>query len=292
MKVMREKRIGCILFLTAFLLASFLSGKRYVTKEGYVVSEKNVSPVILAKNFEEIEDAFETLDFSICIIPQKADILSAKKNNRGRLWQIAAENKHYVADALPTLRLASSNGKYIFYRSDSHLTSLGSYYAYKSLGTSLGIDTYGAEDFTVNVVKNDFSGNEASGILQGKDRVALFRYKGDTDFVTEDMLSGKKYADLYDFDKLCTDYAYNIFPPCGLGYSRITRGVDRENLLLVCDSSGNSLVPFLARHFDIDTVSVETFGGSVKELVKNNGYTTVLVCIGMDTAAGKRIYIK
>ena len=114
MKVMREKRIGCILFLTAFLLASFLSGKRYVTKEGYVVSEKNVSPVILAKNFEEIEDAFETLDFSICIIPQKADILSAKKNNRGRLWQIAAENKHYVADALPTLRLASSNEKYIF----------------------------------------------------------------------------------------------------------------------------------------------------------------------------------
>ena len=152
---------------------------------------------------------------------------------------------------------------------------------------------YGSEDFSVSVVKTDYSGSDARKMLkQTGDKVALFRYEGDTLFQTENFDMGVIYDGLYDHSKLSFGDAYGVYPVPDCGYARITLGNGREKLLLICDSYGDSLAPFLARHFDLDIIDPRYFGGSVKKLIEETNYTAALVCFGMDTLAGKEILYK
>ncbi len=267
-------------------------------KDGYMFSNENVSCDTLSKNLAFAEKFGEEIEIDVCIIPQKVDALLTKlprfyASGREELWHIAAENENNIPDVSPTLLLAANNSKYIYYRTDHHLTALGSYYVYKSLATTLGYKAHSAEDFSPQVVKSDFSGSDARKMLvKGNDKISLFRYKGDADFVTENCDKGTFYEGLYDYDKLMSHDAYGIYPIADCGRVKISAGEGKEKLLLICDSYGDSLAPFLARHFDLDIIDLRYFGGSVKELAEENNYTAALICFGMDTLAGKEILYK
>lgn len=267
----------------------------FLGENGYIFSNEDTSVATLEKNLSFADSLSMDFETHVCIIPSKTDSLLAYlpkfyDSERGELWQTAAKNKNNVADILPTVLLAANNGKYVYYRGDHHLTSLGSYYVYKSLATSLGFAAYGADDFSVGIVKTNFSGSDARKMLtETGDKIALFHYGGDSRFVTENLDSGRKYDGLYDFDKLLSNDPYGVFPIPDCGRVKITLGEGRETLLLICDSYGDSLAPFLARHFDLDIIDPRYYGGSVKELINENDYTAALLCFGMDTIAGKEI---
>lgn len=270
----------------------------FLGENGYIFSNEDTSVEILEKNLSFADGLSSDIETYVCIIPSKTDALLAYlprfyDSERGELWQVAAKSKNNVADVLPTLLLAANNGKYVYYRGDHHLTSLGSYYVYKSLATSLDFAAYGADDFSVGIVKTNFSGSDARKMLtETGDKIALFRYGGDSRFVTENLDSGRKYDGLYDFDKLISNDPYGVFPLPDCGRVKITLGEGRETLLIICDSYGDSLAPFLARHFDLDIIDPRYYGGSVKELIKETDYTAALLCLGMDTIAGKEILYK
>lgn len=267
-------------------------------KNGYIFSNEEGSIQTLEKNLLAVEDFSKLIDTKVCIVPSKTDALISLlprffESGRGELWQRVSDSCGYVADAFSTLRLAGANGKYIYYRGDHHLTSLGSYYLYKSLASALGIVTFGAEDFSVSIVKNNFSGSDARKMLTvTDDKITLFRYKGDGDFTVENCDAKTSYKGLYNYGKLNSNDPYGVFPLPDCGHVRITHGEGRETVLIVCDSYGDSLAPFLARHFDLDIIDPRYFGGSVKELIGENNYTAALVCFGIDTLAGKEILYK
>lgn len=262
-------------------------------KNGYVFSNEDVSIDILEKNLV----AAEEFGGALCIVPSKTDALVTAlprffESCRGELWNVASNNANYLPDTLSTLRLEGANGKYIYYRFDHHLTSLGSYYLYKSLASTLGYNAHTAKDFTPSVVKVDFSGSDARKMLvRANDKITLFRYKGDGEFVTENLDTGEIFGGLYDYEKLWSNDPYAVFPIANAGRVRITKsGEKREKLLLICDSYGDSLAPFLARHFDIDMIDVRYYSGSVKDLKENND--KILLCFGMDTLASREVLYK
>ncbi|MBQ8837371.1 MAG: hypothetical protein IJ002_07705 [Clostridia bacterium] len=267
-------------------------------ENGYIFSNEEVSLAVLEKNLAFADELSSVIETHLCVIPSKTDALVSYlpkfyDSMRGELWQVSAKNKNNVSDVLPIILLAANNGKYVYYRGDHHLTALGSYYVYKSLATSLGFAAYGSDAFSVGIVKTNFSGSDARKMLtETGDKIALFRYSGDSRLITENLDSGEKYDGLYDFDKLISNDPYGIFPAPDCGRVKITLGEGRENLLLVCDSYGDSLAPFLARHYDLDIIDPRYYGGSVKDLIKENNYTTALLCFGMDTLAGKEILYK
>ncbi len=266
-------------------------------KNGYIFSNEAVSRDILEKNIEAYK-AFEKssgINTHFAPVGSKLDVLlhllpSLYANNRSELWQ----NDGYNADILPLLRLKGGEGKYIYYRGDHHLTSLGSYYLYLSLANALGYTPYGASDFSPCVVKSDFSGSDARKLLTlSNDRIVLFRYKGDGNLLTENLDSGESFLGMYDYDKLSSENPYGVFPIPDCGRVRITlSGAIRDKLLIICDSYGDSLAPFLARHFDLDIIDPRYYGGSVFELLKENKYASVLFCFGMDTLAGREVLYK
>ncbi len=159
------------------------------------------------------------------------------------------------------------------------------------LAEALGVTPYGAKDFSVGVVKNDFSGSEARKMLHPTmDKIALFRYRGDGEYLVENLDSGDCIRGLYCEEKLHSADPYGVFPIADCGRARITlAGAKRQKLLLFCDSYGDALAPFLARHYDLDLVDVRYFGGSVRELAAREDYAAVLVYFGMDTVATKEV---
>ena len=71
----------------------------------------------------------------------------------------------------------------------------------------------------------------------------------------------------YDMTARSRKDKYSVFLGGNYGYIRIEgEGKDRPRLLLLKDSYANSLIPFLARHFDIDAVDPRYFRGDIKDI--------------------------
>lgn len=266
----------------------------FLGEDGYLFSEEETSTETLAKNLDALQNFSDTLAIPVhtAVVGAKQDVLFGSlprlyADDRAKLWQMLASIK--MIDLLPTLRTHGGEGKYIYYRGDHHLTSLGCYYVYHTLAQPLGITSH--KDFSVSVVNSDFSGSDARKMLTNTgDRIALFRFKGDGDLRVENMDSGKERG-LYDYEALHAQDPYAVFPIADCGRVRITYG-DRPKLLVLCDSYGDALAPFLARHFDLDMIDPRYYGGSVMDLAKENNYTAVLVYFGMDTLAGREVLYK
>lgn len=270
-------------------------------RDGYIFSDESTSTETLTKNLDALQIFADALDIPVytAVVGAKTDVLFGSlprlyADERESLWQTLRESGLQTVDLLPALRRRGGEGKYIYYRGDHHLTTLGSYYAYREIAEVLGISPYGAKDFSVGVVKSDFSGSDARKMLCAThDKIALFRYHGDGEFLVENCDSGESMRGLYNDEKLHSSDPYGVFPIADCGYARITlQGEERARLLILCDSYGDALAPFLARHYDLDIIDPRYYGGSVRALAAENDYAAVLVYFGMDTIAGKEILYK
>lgn len=208
-----------------------------------------------------------------------------------RAWE-KVENAESVRDEL---RKRAEKGEYVFYRTDHHWTSLGAYYAYCALGESLGYTPYGLDDFEPKEVCTDFFGTTYSSVLLGKippDSITAYRYEGDERLRAVDGQTQRELP-LYDCSALEGSSKYDFF----LGGNRAFIRIENEgkpHLTVVKDSYGNSLIPFLARHFSIDAVDPrylrEPLEDAVKGLLDSRDSAGLLVLFGLDTLSTERLY--
>ncbi len=175
-------------------------------------------------------------------------------------------------ELLDTFREMHAAGSYVYFRTDHHWTTLGAYTAYTAVMEAWGMeaDILPRTYFTVRSVP-DFYGTTYSRAgmsfvppdtleiweaTDGSDaRYTVRDERGDTvidaGFISEKHLSGKdKYGAFLDG----THRLLTITDREGEA-----GGENRPRLLLARDSFANSMVPFLARHFDI--VMVNLSGG-------------------------------
>ena len=137
------------------------------------------------------------------------------------------------------------------------MTTEGAFAAYEALAAQWGFPPYGRGSFRVEIVSKRFFGTShaAAGIpLLQADEITLYRYAGDEDMTL--LLDGKlaPFGGFYDFDKLRTRDGYGVFFGGNYGVLELTDHTERETLLVIKDSFANSLLPFLARHFNIIAV--------------------------------------
>lgn len=57
----------------------------------------------------------------------------------------------------------------------------------------------------------------------------------------------------------------------------------RETLVLIKDSFGHSLAPFLAAHFDLDVIDLRYYKLSVQNVIAEAGAEKVLIIYNMDS---------
>ncbi|MBR6594450.1 MAG: hypothetical protein IKK83_04640 [Clostridia bacterium] len=199
--------------------------------------------------------------------------------------------EEYV-ELLSYMRRLMEDGHKPYFTTDHHWTVEGAYEAYATLMRDWGLTPYAKEDFEFVTVTEDFQGTTLRNgnyfYMEGES-LQLARYEGDEDF-TVTLLSklltpGEEYEGLYNFAATETEDAYSIFlhgKP--LQMSITLEGAERETLLVYKDSFGHSLVPFLARHFDIFVLDnqSETYGNNISSAVAATGADRVLVVYNME----------
>ena len=280
-----------------FALGKNEYGGAFSGRHGYIFANEAASAETLSRNLAALESFAAAVRVPVvtALVPSKTDALvgalPAKYTPaRDALWETAKSAPGYT-DLLPMLRTRGGEGKYIYYRGDHHLTALGAYYVYRALAAPLDFAPAMAADFSVSVVRADFSGSDARRLLtRTDDRIALFRARGDGGVtVTAD---GKVTRGLYDFAALGGDEPYGVFPGYGAGYTRLESGGARPRILLLADSYGCALAPFLVRHFDVDFADLRYTARDVRALLRTRDYAAVLCYYGIDTLAAHEILYK
>lgn len=196
-------------------------------------------------------------------------------------------------DLLTPLRTHANAGEYVYYRTDHHWTTLGAYYAYTAIMQTYGIQPYPLEHFSPETASQEFFGttwSKAGMKWIAPDTMEFYRYTGDTDMVCE--IDGKVlFEGMYDYSYLDKKDKYSAFIGGNNAHVRIydPSRTDRETLLLIKDSFGHSVAPFLAAHFDLEILDLRYYKPlidgkpSVKRLISDSGASRVLILYNLDT---------
>ena len=243
----------------------------------------------LTDNLDCIESFAERLKLNVTIapIPRVADVFAEylpsayPTQDDFSVWEkLRSETKNRNFNTVDLYDLLCESNAY--YKTDHHFTSHGAYLTYNALADSLGYVPYNQDYFEVERVSKDFAGTSmrSSGFyLYDRDEIVLYRYDGDTDY--DVAADGKKIA-LYDFSKLDSTDKYALF--LGGNHARvdIKNGEDREKLLVIRDSFADSLVPFLALHFDVTLIDLRYFTKSVAQICEQENINKILVLENAD----------
>ncbi len=225
--------------------------------------------------------------------PRAIDVLGGKLPSG--YPQSAAEKPWSVLPRSPLAEILSekaARGEAVWYRTDHHWTALGAYYAYEFLGDELGYTPLPRNAFSAEPVKGDFFGTSASASLfpiQKPDTIVRYRFEGDGEFTVTDLSTGAVRQGFYDDEKLSTTDAYASFLGGNFAHLSIKKGGQepRPLLLVIKDSYANCLVPFLARHFDLEIFDPRYIRGAsyemLDEITAKEGYAGALLLWNAET---------
>lgn len=248
-------------------VAELAQGKREVdgillADDGSLLRKGSVSSRVFAANLhglnrlsQQAKDA--SLPCVIAAVPRAADV---RTDVLPSFFCPETEIYETLCQSVPgAVALTELNEGGDFYATDHHLTTAGAYRAYLALCPLLGISPHPREDFGVETVSTSFFGTSdaAAGIpLVKPDRVELYRFEGDENFRLTRDGTPAAFLGFYDREKLNHRDRYAVFLGGNAGTTEVTEGEDdtRPLLLLIKDSYGNALIPFLARHFRIFAV--------------------------------------
>lgn len=219
-------------------------------------------------------------------------------------WQTlkeAAEGSGVTTvDIKDTLQSRFAAGEYVCYKTDHHWTSLGAYYAYCDIIRSFGGEPYGLDQFSREVFTKKFTGTtyaKAGACFGGMDTIELFRFDGDENYTSTitdsygNVLTTLRAFYNQDVYRDIND-KYGVFIGSDRsgdgGNNAVTIVTDngqtqREKMILIKDSFGNSLVPFLARHYDLIVLDMRVYTGDMEEFLSDPALSHILVAYNMET---------
>ncbi|MBQ9848340.1 MAG: hypothetical protein IJO64_04715 [Clostridia bacterium] len=170
-----------------------------------------------------------------------------------------SEKAGYI-DTLSLLREKYESGEYVSYRTDHHWTTLGAYYVYCEIMKELGVEDkiIPKEEFEIEQIE-DFSGTTAARAnfpFYKKDVLELWHLPDDGEYKI--IADGEELSGFYSREYLESSDKYSVFIDGTHNKTEITKnGDERKTLLIAKDSFANSLIPFLAREFDIIALNLQ-----------------------------------
>ena len=165
--------------------------------------------------------------------------------------------------------LVAHNDEYIYFRTDHHWTALGAYYAYEAICDAAGFDVVPLEDF------QEWDQGEFEGSLYWKapnrrklrlDNVMAYIPPGDIEtLVTTGTSGGHEAPLLADMTQREANTKYLTFLGTDYALTTVTNNSipDAPTCIVVKDSFGNALVPFLSQcYHKVYAIDYRKFQGS------------------------------
>lgn len=226
---------------------------------------------------------------SLAVVPSGYEILrdrlpkNAYKNIYGEMMEYVNEGLSgkgvKIINTYDSLNAAKD--QYIYYKTDHHQTTLGSYYTYRDIAMAYGIEPYKLSDYNTKVITSDFYGTNFSKApinRENKDEIVKYSLIDGPKFTVEAPGDNYKLEGLYDNKKLLSKDKYSVF--LGGNHPVTIIKSDRntgKNLMIFKDSYAHSIMPFLAAHYDtIYLVDLRYFAQDMVQYAIDNKITEIL----------------
>ena len=241
------------------LLGKKDSGGVYFGKDGYLFEKHELDAAQLEKNIGFLETFLNAnaskYNIKVLIAPTASLTFANKLPAFAPVWdQDAMLDKIADLGNFVDCRdvLSEHSDEYLYYRTDHHWTTLGAYYAYTELCTSLGIEPYAYEDFNKRVLSDSFFGTLAAKINQESTPDELFTLEPNGVTVSVNYNNGMKITDsLYEESYLAKRDKYSTFLDGNQPIVDITTSTKNgKTLLMVKDSYSHCMVPMLTAHYE------------------------------------------
>ena len=248
----------------------------------------------MAQNIEAIEsfeNKYQDIPMYMMLGPNAANIESGKlpgfavTEDQNQIFRnIQKELGDYINWVDVTKTLKKHKSEDIYYHTDHHWTTLGAFYAFQELASSMKLDTSKVSEWKSYAVTSEFNGtlSATSGYETGYEE-PIYIYAPENiedapEVVVNYVNEKKKTATLYDSSKLEEKDKYAMF--LGGNYPMIdirTTADTTDRLLLIKDSYANCLVPFLVPYYrEIIIIDPRYYYGDITEVMESNKITSVL----------------
>lgn len=270
----------------------------YHGKDGYLIADPTDGSLenirLNMKNFDRFAKA-NNLDASVIIVPSTGYIMDDKlpalhKEYKDKKWldeAKAVSGDMKFIDIIDDFKTASKNTQ-LYYKTDHHLTSAGSYELYKIFAKSKGITATDVEKYEIESIDDFYGTSYSSGgyWLTDPDKIELWHNKDLK--VTVEIPTKKVVSDSIFFrENLKEADKYPVFLDGVNSYEKITnKNAKGGKLLLIKDSYAHCAAGFLAEHYsEIHIVDMRSYLADVSELVKKENIEEVLFLYGINNLA-------
>lgn len=207
--------------------------------------------------------------------------------------------------------LRNHNDEYIYFHTDHHWTALGAYYAYTEFCRAKGIEPHSLSDFQTMEFPGFLgtfysSSNQSQALASNPDTIIAYVPNGTNKMEMYDdggsVYQWRVVNDVSDYNKASLyscftagDYPYN--------YSHNEAIGDGSSVLIIKDSYGNAVIPFLIDHYEhiywIDYRYYADFcaatgrgNGTVSGLVAEKGIDDVIVLNNINSTGSEGLLAK
>lgn len=193
-----------------------------------------------------------------------------------RLYNQASSNVNTV-DVLSVFE--NMDGQSLYYKTDHHWTSLGTYTAYKTYMEQLGKSYRPQEDFTVETVEN-FKGSTYSRatlwLTPGED---LELWHGSDNLLVTNGETEGTHEGVFYRERLEEADKYTVYLDGNHSIVRIQNPAGEGKILVIRDSYSNCLGTFLAETYaEVVLVDLRYYKNPISELCGQENFDDVLVC--------------
>lgn len=191
--------------------------------------------------------------------------------------------------------LMSHRTEYVYYRTDHHWTELGAYYAYADFCRAKGIEPYEISSYETK----DFDGflgsfyndTESKALKKAPDTIHAYLPHSDTKVhVTASDGTEYDWSIVHDVTDYADSMKYSTFAAGDNPMTVITNSDldDGSSCVVVKESFGNALIPFLADHYQtIYEIDYRYWTGSVAGFAKEKGVDDVILVNNLSMTRNK-----
>lgn len=280
---------------------SYLIGRNstsdiYKAKGDYLI---NAPKEDKADNFSKNMNAIETFSREsgiksyLMIVPSAGYIMEdrlpllAKKYDDDKLFRKASSLTPSInfIDTRGILYDSYLDGKKVYYRTDHHLTSEGTYRMYSEYCSFLSIPCPKKEEYDIETAEG-FKGTTYSGSgfwLTDAEDIEIWDLHLDDITVTLD--DKETYDTMFFKEHLKKKDMYPVFLDGNHGYVRINNPhASGGNILIIRDSFAQNMAPFMAYNYkNIYLLDMRYYRGSMDEFMNDKKIEQILYLFGIDT---------
>ncbi len=170
--------------------------------------------------------------------------------------------------------------EYVYFRTDHHWTALGAYYAYTGFAKAAGFEPVSLDRYQTETIE-DYVGSMyettgSSNLKRNPDTITVYKPFTKNEYnVYYSSAIKMKVIDMSHADK---KVKYRVFlsgdRPLGIIKTEVANG---RKILVIKDSYGNAMVPFLLPHYEeIYVVDPRQYEKNIFQLIQNNDIQEVL----------------